>query len=391
MSNRELENMKTQIETLSRSFWWVVVWLLLPLLACSCMSKDRALRATTKFPPYSALASIPKRTNIIDFDGKKTDYHYVERKASTNSPTLVFVHGYPDSLFTWTKLLVPDTNASVHQLTNSFNLLAMDLPGQGFTKDSRWFSRRRAILEPNGAGRSLVAFLDAKPVEGRVVLVAHSWGALVALHAARWAADPVSKKSGRKWQIAGIMLISPEGTPRPGPEHLPSERELRDGFFGLFSVFHWLAGTWNWLSNPDAHKCHNRWTGAVEDALQQMSTDNPKPCCLPRHQVESYALLMRVRQNYRTNRYLVRRDKSCDWPILVWAGTSFPGKRLVIWGGKDNLFPVPLHSTFVTNFFRPCVEFKLIPNAGHLVPDEAPEQIAQLLIDQFGPNPKPCP
>lgn len=121
----------------------------------------------------------------------------------------------------------------------------------------------------------------------------------------------------------------------------------------------------------------------MAEGIKQLSTDYPN-VPVTEHQKKAYAQLMRVKENYKTNRYLVRRDKTADWPIFVWAGTSFPGARVVIWGEKDALFPVPIHSSFVTNFFRPSRSLKLLPDAAHITPEDAPKEISEFLLEAFG-------
>ena len=105
----------------------------------------------------------------IPVNGNDT-YCYTGGKAfDTAKPTIVFIHGVLNDHSVWI--------LQSRYLTNHcFNVLAIDLPGHGKSAGNC----PKSVQE---AAALIIALLDAVGID-KAALVGHSWGSLIALHAA---------------------------------------------------------------------------------------------------------------------------------------------------------------------------------------------------------------
>jgi pimeloyl-ACP methyl ester carboxylesterase len=92
-------------------------------------------------------------------------------------PTLVFIHGVLNDHSVW----ILQTRYFAH---HGFNVIAVDLPGHGKSEGSC----PRSVEQ---AAAFILALLDAAGVQ-KAALIGHSWGSLIALHAASLAPERVS-------------------------------------------------------------------------------------------------------------------------------------------------------------------------------------------------------
>ncbi len=114
----------------------------------------------------------------IPVQGQKT-YCYTGGKAfDAAKPTLVFIHGVLNDHSVW----ILQTRYFAH---HGFNVLAVDLPGHGKSEGSC----PRSVEE---AAAFVLALLDAAGVQ-KAALIGHSWGSLIALHAASLAPERASQ------------------------------------------------------------------------------------------------------------------------------------------------------------------------------------------------------
>lgn len=90
--------------------------------------------------------------------------------------TIVFLHGYPDNLQVWSKL--------IPLMENEFEVLAFDWPGLGYS--SEW----KGGAVPTGQAKKLIKILDHFKLE-KVHLVAHDMGGQPALVAAAMFPDRI--------------------------------------------------------------------------------------------------------------------------------------------------------------------------------------------------------
>lgn len=104
-----------------------------------------------------------------------TKLHYVEsiqRELSTSSNLIIFLHGYPDSYALWTHYMRNP------RLATKATMIAVDLPGFGGSDSMERYGPEQvmeAITEFVLKMREQYLAGD----DGRVIIVAHDWGAMV--------------------------------------------------------------------------------------------------------------------------------------------------------------------------------------------------------------------
>jgi len=121
------------------------------LLAGGCLSHH-----------WGPMPGEPRRATFVQLEG--TRVRYVDRG---QGPAVVLLHGFASALDTWERI--------VPRLARDHRVIALDLKGFG------WTDRPAGDYSPRAQARLVKALLDARGVTGPVALVAHSWGASVAL------------------------------------------------------------------------------------------------------------------------------------------------------------------------------------------------------------------
>jgi pimeloyl-ACP methyl ester carboxylesterase len=95
---------------------------------------------------------------------------------------------------------------------------------------------------------------------------------------------------------------------------------------------------------------------------------------------EAYRSLERKRSAFAYYRTVTRRIIASKLPRRerhTRPRASITAPTLVIWGEKDPVLPVALAETILRDI--PQARLATIPDAGHFVPEEQPERVAQLL------------
>ncbi len=141
-----------------------ITMLMLPLLA-GCLSFHTG-----------AMPGEPKDATFANVSGVRV--RYVDR-GQRNAPVVVLLHGFASSLDTWTTVM-----PALEQ--KGFRVVALDLKGFG------WTDRPEGDYSPQAQARLVYALLDQRGVASASI-VAHSWGASVALAAALQQPDRVSR------------------------------------------------------------------------------------------------------------------------------------------------------------------------------------------------------
>ncbi len=142
----------------------LITMLMLPLLA-GCLSFHTG-----------AMPGEPKDATFANVSGVRV--RYVDR-GQRNAPVVVLLHGFASSLDTWTTVM-PALEKK------GFRVVALDLKGFG------WTDRPEGDYSPQAQARLVYALLDQRGVT-TASIVAHSWGASVALAAALQQPDRVSR------------------------------------------------------------------------------------------------------------------------------------------------------------------------------------------------------
>jgi pimeloyl-ACP methyl ester carboxylesterase len=239
------------------------------------------------------------------------------REKGTRGPALVFLHYYGGSSRTWTPL--------IEALPADTHTVAVDLRGWGQS-------------EKPEDGYTLASLAD--DVEAVIkdkgltdyVLVGHSMGGKVAqLLASR---HPVG--------LRGLILVAPA---TPTPLALPAE--IRRGFSAVYDT-----------------------RESIEGALEHMLVSKPLPYDL-HEQVIADSLMGSP-------------GAKAGWPLIMsqedisddMADIRVP--VLVIAGGADRVDPVEAYMSELLPRLADA-EFHVIPGIGHLVPLQAPVQVADLV------------
>jgi pimeloyl-ACP methyl ester carboxylesterase len=120
-----------------------------------------------------AMPGEPEKATYLEVEGARVRYLDVGE-----GPPVVLVHGFASSLETWL--------AVVPTLSKTHRVLALDLKGFG------WTDRPEGDYSPAAQARIITALMDARGIE-KAAVVAHSWGASVALALALQSPERVSR------------------------------------------------------------------------------------------------------------------------------------------------------------------------------------------------------
>lgn len=153
------------------------------------------------------------------------------------SPTLLFVHGYPDSSQVW--------NAVAERLSSRFHVVAYDVRGAG---DSS-VPARVADYALSELSADLEAVLDAVSPDGPVHLIGHDWGSIQCWEAVtqpglcdRFAS--YTSISGPCLDHAGQWLRRSAASRHPADWARLAEQMMHSWYIGLFQVPAVAPGLW---------------------------------------------------------------------------------------------------------------------------------------------------
>lgn len=308
-------------------------------LAISCVvlgmsgcriSKDEGLRQAKQLSACKEMAGyLHPRVTIPVRDGVRAEVNYA-RAGNKSGIDILFIHGYPDSLFTWKKQFADKG------LQATFDLYAIDLPFHGYTKVLNQSDKRNPAtaesLAPERAAEAVIRFMDVSGIK-QAVLVGNSFGGLVAAHAADQAPD----------RIKGLMLLDPEGARRTASDYLPSENPQRTPVTGYLSQWYPVATIGLWF-NPrlwiPAVKHGSFWEAQVESAILELDSRSRRDGkWIPGNdEREEYTILIRTEGNYHSSRLLTRKDARQDDPVYSRLRSRYKGHMILLWGMHDNLF-----------------------------------------------------
>jgi 4,5:9,10-diseco-3-hydroxy-5,9,17-trioxoandrosta-1(10),2-diene-4-oate hydrolase len=217
-------------------------------------------------------------------------------------------------------------------------VFALDPPGQGLTE----------ILDPDfdygadGIARSIAVFLDAVDVE-RTAIVGHSWGGGFALRFAELYPNRVTR----------LGLLAPAGL---DVEDVWEFRLLRLPIIGELAVrLPSRAPLRHMLRKSFVHR-ERIPEDLIDHAVREARSRRNRAA--------------RLRDMLRVERTVRWVDTELDLPLM-----QIP--VLLLWGSKDRYFPVRLTDRFITRL--PAVEHHVLPDCGHSLHDDCPEQTYALL------------
>lgn len=286
--------------------------------------------------PYATLASRYENANsrYVDLPGG-IHMHYRDEGAqqAVGAPTILFVHGFSDSLDTWTPLIQRIDDLS----GQGYRIVSIDLPGHGLTRAPAGY---HASIE--SMRDAVYAFTQAEHLT-RFAIIGNSMGgnvaweyalahpdqldALVLVDAAGW---PHAEDEGAMNGPMMKLLRSPVG---PYLRDLDNTRLFRQGLQAAFA-------------DP------TRATDALVTRFVEMSR-------APGHR----DILLQLQTNF-----LSRRMASNE----VLAPITTP--TLVVWGAQDHLIPVADAQKFGAAIHGSTVT--IFDTSGHMPQNEATVETA---------------
>lgn len=285
-------------------------------LLAAAACRAPALPADRAFP-----AGTPFTAREVDVDGTRVRYVDVGKGVP-----VVLLHGLGASMYTWRKNIAPIAAAG-------FRVIAFDNRGFGF-------SDQPASGYDNAAyARLAVALLDSLHLAD-AALVGHSMGGAIAAQ--------VAITYPRR--VRGLILIGAAGL------------GVREPL--LFRVARWPVVGRALLAF--------RGRGLTGRILRSMYAD---PSRVTEEDVDQYyAPLVRVGYAHALREVLrhFRFDGLSGQLDRVAAPT------LILWGGYDRVVPLPLGRAFAAGIPRSAL--LIVPNAGHAVQEEAPDEVNRLVI-----------
>ncbi|MBW3096136.1 alpha/beta fold hydrolase [Pseudohoeflea coraliihabitans] len=246
---------------------------------------------------------------------------YFCRRGTPQGVPLVLLHGFGGSMQMWDRVLP--------LLGDDGGLVLFDLPGHGESLNADG---------AGGAGRMAKAILAALTAEGieRFHLAGHSMGGAVAALIALRAPEAV----------VSLSLIAPGGMAPEIDAVLLEQFARADDGETLKSLLTAMAGgNVAWPQAGVAAEVERRRRPGALEALQAtyaaMFPDGPErgQGVLPRAQLDALAM-----------------------PVAV------------LWGTADGVLPCPERETLPASF-----RVTLLPGAGHMLPEECPQDVADLL------------
>jgi pimeloyl-ACP methyl ester carboxylesterase len=266
-----------------------------------------------------------------------TSFLLREQGDGAGTPVLL-LHGVPETSTCWAALLP--------RLAVGRRVLAPDLPGLGASSYSGPYDVPSLV-------RQLTALLDDVAPGRRVDVVGHDWGGSLALALAGTHPDRV-----RRLVVANAPY-----------RQVPLVRAAHIPFFTLPVVPELVL----WLSG-------RRFVDAALALLWKA------PTRLSTEARAEYAAAYTMRSTVRA---MLGYYRAATRPRLAAAlrGERRQGqprvqvdKALVLWGALDPVLPVSTGETVVSDLGPQCV-MVTVPGAGHFVIEEAPEVVADVLLD----------
>ncbi len=253
-------------------------------------------------------------------------------------PVVVLLHGFPQRNDSW--------NAVIDRLTAAgYRCLA---PNQrGYSPGARPTRRRDYRMSELVA--DVGALLDASGAR-RVHLVGHDWGAAVA-----WAAAAAMPER--------LLTVSPISVPHPGA-FIKSFATSRQGLASWYMYFFQLPRLPEWLLM--------RRNGAIVSEVLQRGGQLPTAAERDAKAMGEPGVLTAAINWYRAMPLSNLR--------AITQKVSVP--TMYVWSDQDiALLPKAAHDTarYVSGEYR----FEILPGVSHWIPDERPDELADLLLDWF--------
>ncbi|MBX7218613.1 MAG: alpha/beta hydrolase [Blastocatellia bacterium] len=271
-------------------------------------------------------------SNFAVVDGVRL--HFQERGARNNE-TIVLLHGFASSNYTWKDCFAPLVEAGYH-------VIAPDLKGFGFSEkpaDNRYHIQDQAHL--------IIGLLDHLGVE-RAVFCGNSYGGGTSLACALM----------HPQRVRGLILVDAAFNDVP----------ITQKPYGLSLL---LARTWG-LGEVGAPLLLGS-KAFIRNGLRGMFHDKS---AVTEERVRAYHRPLRS-SNCQQAILAASRQWDLNWIESELGDVHVP--TLVLWGEFDPV--IPLTQGARLHLSVPNSEFIVIPECGHLPQEEQPETTAEIMID----------
>jgi haloalkane dehalogenase len=295
--------------------------------------------------PDSLRKLYPFRTRTFAFDGQKISF--VDEGAAS-APALVLLHGNPTWSFLYRK--------SISKLAERFRVIAPDHVGFGLSDkptDPGYHTLERHVA-------NVTALIDALKLE-KVTFALHDWGGPIGLGYA--AAHPGN--------VSRILLMNTWGDPPPpGTEFkLPlALRILRS------SLGEWLVRNFNVMVKR----------GIPSASARPIPAEVMAGYVLPFAEPSSRTAMTAF------ERMIPLKPGDAAYAKLAEIRDGLNGIHArveILWGARDPVFRTKLPAYMLRDRFPNSAEPVFLENASHFVPEDAPEQITDKLLEIFKPKP----
>ncbi len=278
--------------------------------------RTAAIPESARFPAGTGF--VARRVSI---DG--TSIRYID---TGTGPAVMFLHGLGASMYAWRKNLAPIAAAG-------YRVVAFDNRGFGFSdKPASGYDNAAYV-------RLVVTLLDSLHLP-QAVLVGHSMGGAIAAQVAIQHPD----------RVRGLVLIGSAGLGAREP-------------LGL------RLGRWPVLG-PLVIGLRGR--GMTRRLLEATYADPRKVSAAD---VDQYYAPVAEPEYGRALRGVLREFQFDDLSDRL---EHIAAPTLVLWGEQDRLIPIPLGRALAAGI--PHAAFLSVPQAGHSVQEEAPEEVNRLLL-----------
>ncbi|OYT72399.1 MAG: hypothetical protein CFK52_05120 [Chloracidobacterium sp. CP2_5A] len=274
----------------------------------------------------------PEASRFTVVDGARLHY---QDFGDPDAPTLLLLHGYCSSHYTWKDVAEPLAAAG-------YRVIAPDLKGFGFSEkpaDRRYHVQDHAQL--------VIGLLDRLGIE-TATFVGNSFGGAVSLACAlMWSL-----------RVSGLILIDAAYNDAPLQQY-------------PFSLYAQIARTWlvGEITVPLLMSSRRTSETLLRGFFHDQRAVTPE-------RIAAYFRALRTVEGQRAA-MTTARQWDLNWIEQELDGIAVP--TLIIWGEYDRAIPVALGARLLARL--PHAEFVVIPNCGHIPEEERPEETTALILD----------
>ena len=259
---------------------------------------------------------------------EETEIHYLE--AGVGEP-LLLIHSIGQSLFTWRNVFA--------ELSENYRVIALDLLGHGYSGRPDTFS-----YSMDATAESIRLFLDAKGIQS-AHMIGFSMGAMYMLRFLSLYPD----------RVANCIAISPGGITPQMPKLI---HRMKTPLVNVFAR--------NLFSSSDVKKM------LLECVSERELVDE--------HMIRQYYEPVSDGLSREALMYALR---NFDMDVVADGLNPIDHEVLVLWG-KDDQWHLPSGSVYFQGVLQ-SGRYYLIRNAGHLLQEEAPIKLMEIIFSYIPP------